>query len=84
MFDRVTLHVSDLAASRRFYEELLGTLGCAPRPFAQALDLARLREVEQREDGKPRDRHQTGHGADVRQRPAEREREHEIHQVLGV
>jgi catechol 2,3-dioxygenase-like lactoylglutathione lyase family enzyme len=27
VFDRVTLHVSDLDASRRFYGELLGTLG---------------------------------------------------------
>ena len=36
--------------------ELGGALGRAARPFAQALDLTRLREVEQRQDAEPEDR----------------------------
>ena len=43
--------------------ELGGALGRAAGPFAQALDLARLREVQQRQDAEPEDRRDAGVGA---------------------
>ena len=64
--------------------ELRRALGGAPRPFAQALDLARLREVEEGEDRKPGYGDEAGQGADVLQRPLHREGKHGIHQVRGV
>ena len=45
-----------LRIGRRARLELGGALGRAAGPLAQALDLARLREVQQRQDAEPEDR----------------------------
>ena len=58
--------------------ELGGALGRAAGPFAQALDLARLREVEQRQHGEPEDGREPGVGAvllDLAARPRGRRAE---------
>ena len=52
--------------------ELDRALGRATGPFAQALDLARLGEVEHRQDPEPEDRREAGVRADLLEETAER------------
>ncbi|HVS29229.1 MAG TPA: hypothetical protein VHE14_06730 [Solirubrobacteraceae bacterium] len=58
---------------------LLLALGRAPRPFAQALHLARLRKVEQRKQAETGNGGQAGVCAHLHQRGLGRECEDRVH-----